>query len=105
MPVRVPARLAPLGLTLHVDEAEPGHILETPWLQYGLIGGIAVLVAAVVFLLGSRLSFGLTQDLRKLERVITRYGAERGKFRKHGSLEGCENVSGKAHECRGRCSS
>ena len=77
VPIRTPAGFAHLGLTLRDDTSEVGQILETPWSQYGLIGGIAALIALVVFLLGSRLSLGLTQDLRKLERFASRLGQER----------------------------
>ncbi|MFC0252888.1 hybrid sensor histidine kinase/response regulator [Massilia consociata] len=76
IPVKVPAQLGNLGLMLRVDTSRLGDILETPSSQYGLIGGIAVLLALVVFLLGSRLSLGLTQDLRKLEQFAGRLGEE-----------------------------
>ena len=76
VPVKVPPLFAPLGLRLRVDTSELGHLLGTPWSQYSLIGGSAVLIALVVFLLGSRLSLGLTQDLRKLERFARRLGQE-----------------------------
>ena len=54
----------------------PGPILETPWSEYGLIGGIAALVALLVFLLGSRFSLRLTEDLRRLEQFAGRLGEE-----------------------------
>jgi signal transduction histidine kinase len=76
MPIKAPAQFAHLGLGLRVDTSELGAMLETPWEQYSLIGGIAALLALLVFLLGSRLSLGLTQDLRKLERFAGRLGAE-----------------------------
>ncbi|MCC2971415.1 ATP-binding protein [Massilia sp. IC2-476] len=76
MPVAAPARFAHLGLVLRVDTSGLAHILETPWSQYSLIGGIAALLAVIVFLLGSRLSLGLTQDLRKLEQFASRLGEE-----------------------------
>jgi signal transduction histidine kinase/CheY-like chemotaxis protein len=76
LPVTVPAAFRHLGLRLHVDASESRAMLETPWSQYGLIGGIAALLAALVFLLGSRFSLGLTQDLRKLERFAARLGEE-----------------------------
>ncbi|MCC2958715.1 hybrid sensor histidine kinase/response regulator [Massilia sp. IC2-477] len=76
MPVKAPARFAHLGLVLRVDTSGLAHILETPWSQYSLIGGIAALLAVIVFLLGSRLSLGLTQDLRKLEQFASRLGEE-----------------------------
>jgi len=76
LPVKAPPRFAHLGLTLRVDTSGLDHILEEPWSQYGLIGGIAGLIALVVFLLGTRLSLGLTQDLRKLEGFASRLGQE-----------------------------
>ena len=76
LPVKAPPRFAHLGLTLRVDTSGLDHILEEPWSQYGLIVGIAGLIALVVFLLGTRLSLGLTQDLRKLEGFASRLGQE-----------------------------
>jgi signal transduction histidine kinase/ActR/RegA family two-component response regulator len=74
--IQAPPRFAHLGLTLRVATAGFGELLAEPWSQYALIGGIAALLAVVVFLLGSRLSLGLTQDLRKLERFASRLGEE-----------------------------
>ncbi|MEN3276482.1 MAG: hypothetical protein V7631_2272 [Massilia sp.] len=76
LPVAVPEEFDALGLVLQVDASGVGDILATPWSQYGLIGGIAALVAMLVFLLGSRFSLGLTQDLRKLEQFAARLGEE-----------------------------
>ncbi|WP_409266263.1 ATP-binding protein [Massilia sp. BHUDP2] len=76
VPVTVPDQLAHLGLKLRVDASGLDDILEESSSQYGLIGGIAALIALGVFLLGSRLSLGLTQDLRKLERFAGRFGEE-----------------------------
>ena len=76
LPVKAPAEFAQLGLTLKVDTSDFSHTLDTPWSQYSLIGGIAALLALVVFLLGSRLSLGLTQDLRKLEQFAGELGEE-----------------------------
>ncbi|MCD2517606.1 ATP-binding protein [Massilia sp. G4R7] len=76
VPVRVPPLFAHLGLSLRVDASELGHLLATPWTQYSLIGGSAALIALLVFLLGSRFSLGLTQDLRKLEQFAGRIGQE-----------------------------
>jgi len=75
-PVQVPPRFAHLGLNLRVSTSEFGELLAEPWSQYALIGGIAALLALGVFLLGSRLSLGLTQDLRKLEQFASRLGEE-----------------------------
>ncbi|XYJ09834.1 hybrid sensor histidine kinase/response regulator [Telluria sp. B2] len=76
LPVKAPAEFAQLGLRLKVDTSGLSHTLGTPWSQYSLIGGIAALLALVVFLLGSRLSLGLTQDLRKLEQFAGELGEE-----------------------------
>ncbi|MET0980746.1 MAG: hybrid sensor histidine kinase/response regulator [Telluria sp.] len=76
LPVQVPEAFGQLGLKLQIDASGIDHVLETPWSQYGLIGGIAVLLAVLVFLLGSRFSLGLTQDLRKLEQFAARWGEE-----------------------------
>ncbi|MEW6370241.1 MAG: ATP-binding protein [Pseudomonadota bacterium] len=76
LPVKAPDEFAHLGLRLKVDVSEFSHSLDTPWSQYSLIGGIAALLALVVFLLGSRLSLGLTQDLRKLEQFAGKLGEE-----------------------------
>ena len=74
--VKGPAEFAHLGLQLRVDASESRQALETPWSQYGLIGGIAALLAGLVFLLGSRFSLRLTQDLRTLEQFAARLGEE-----------------------------
>jgi signal transduction histidine kinase/BarA-like signal transduction histidine kinase len=76
LPVTVPDAFRQLGLKLHTDTSASHAMLETPWSQYGLIGGIAALLAALVFLLGSRFSLGLTQDLRKLEQFAARLGED-----------------------------
>jgi len=76
VPVKAPPLFADLDLKLRVDTSELGHLLATPWTQYSLIGGIAVLIAVLVFLLGTRFSLGLTQDLRKLEQFAGRIGQE-----------------------------
>lgn len=75
-PIVAPAQLAHLGLNLRSDTSAVSHILEAPWSQYGLIGGIAALLALIVFLVGSRLSLGLTLDLRKLEQFAGKLGEE-----------------------------
>lgn len=76
VPVKVPGEFGHLGLRLRMSLSGFGDSLATPWLQYGLIAAIALLLALVVFLLGSRLSLGLTQDLRKLERFAGKLGQE-----------------------------
>ena len=76
LPVTVPDAFRQLGLQLHTDTSASHAMLETPWSQYGLIGGIAALLATLVFLLGSRFSLGLTQDLRKLEHFAARLGED-----------------------------
>ena len=76
LPVEVPEEFSRLGLVLQVGASSAGPVLETPWSEYGLIGGIAALVALLVFLLGSRFSLGLTEDLRRLEQFAGRLGEE-----------------------------
>ena len=76
LPVKVPDQFRHLGLMLYIDTSESGQMLETPWSQYGLISGIAALLAVLVFLLGSRFSLRLTQDLRRLEQFSARLGEE-----------------------------
>ncbi len=76
LPVKVPNEFRYLGLRLHVDASASGQALERPWSHYSLIAGIATVVAVLVFLLGSRFSHGLTQDLRKLEEFAARLGEE-----------------------------
>ncbi|MEW6024385.1 MAG: ATP-binding protein [Pseudomonadota bacterium] len=76
VPVQAPGEFTHLGLMLKADVSDVSATLETPWTQYGLIAGIAALFALVVFLLGSRLSLGLTQDLRKLEQFAGKLGEE-----------------------------
>ncbi|UVW30038.1 ATP-binding protein [Massilia sp. H6] len=75
-PIVAPAQLAHLGLVLRSDTSAVGQILKTPWSQYSLIGGIAALLALLVFLFGSRLSLGLTRDLRTLEQFAGKLGEE-----------------------------
>lgn len=76
VPVQAPGEFGHLGLVLEADVSTFRHALETPWMQYGLIGGIAALLALLVFLLGSRLSLSLTQDLRKLDQFAGKLGEE-----------------------------
>jgi len=76
LPVTGPEPFRHLGLKLHTDTSASHAMLETPGSQYGLIGGIAALLAALVFLLGSRFALGLTQDLRKLEQFAARLDEE-----------------------------
>ncbi len=76
LPVTAPAAFRQLGLYLHTEKSASHAMLERPWSQYGLIGGIAVLLAALLFLLGSRFALGLTQDLRQLEQFAARLGED-----------------------------
>ncbi len=76
VPVKVPARLAHLGLTLRLHTSELDHVLATPWYQYSLIAVIALVIAAFMFILGTRLALGLTQELRKLEQFASKLGEE-----------------------------
>lgn len=76
LPVAAPAAFRHLGLYLHTEMGASQAMLERPWSQYGLIGGIAVLLATLLFLLGSRFALGLTQDLRQLEQFAARLGED-----------------------------
>ncbi|WP_305821052.1 hybrid sensor histidine kinase/response regulator [Massilia brevitalea] len=74
--VPAPEAFRHLGLMMKIDVSDVGQPLETPWTQYGLIGGMTLAFAVIVFLLGSRLSLGLTQDLRRLEQFAGKLGEE-----------------------------
>jgi len=74
--VPAPEAFRHLGLMMKIDVSDVGQPLETPWTQYGLIGGMTLAFAVIVFLLGSRLSLGLTQDLRQLEQFAGKLGEE-----------------------------
>ena len=76
VPVPAPEAFRHLGLMMKIDVSDVGQPLETPWTQYGLIGGMTLAFAVIVFLLGSRLSLGLTQDLRQLEQFAGKLGEE-----------------------------
>jgi PAS domain S-box-containing protein len=65
--VPLPPGLAHLQLVLREDERRLAAPLETPAPQYLLIGAITAALALLVFMLASRLSLGLTRDLRRLE--------------------------------------
>jgi PAS domain S-box-containing protein len=65
--VPLPPSLAHLQLALREDERRLAAPLETPAPQYLLIGAITAALALLVFMLASRLSLGLTRDLRRLE--------------------------------------
>ena len=74
--VPAPEAFRHLGLMMKIDVSDVGQPLETPWTQYGLIGGMTLAFAVIVFLLGSRLSLSLTQDLRQLEQFAGKLGEE-----------------------------
>jgi len=74
--VPAPGAFRHLGLMMKIDVSDIAQPLETPWTQYGLIGGMTLAFAVIVFLLGSRLSLGLTQDLRQLEQFAGKLGEE-----------------------------
>jgi PAS domain S-box-containing protein len=72
----LPPNIAPLGLVLREDPRTLPNLLAAPAPQYALIVGITAALAAVVFLLGSRLALGLTEDLRRLEAFSSSLGDE-----------------------------
>ncbi|MCA1855239.1 hybrid sensor histidine kinase/response regulator [Massilia oculi] len=100
LPLAAPERYAHLGLALHLDTSGIGEILETPWEQYSLVGGVALLLAGVVFLLGSRLSLGLTQDLRQLEQFAGQLG-EQGISTRRAELAGSSETINLARAING----
>jgi PAS domain S-box-containing protein len=65
--VPLPRNLAHLGLALREDERRLPAPLDSAAPQYLSIAGITTALALLVFLLASRLSLGLTRDLRQLE--------------------------------------
>jgi PAS domain S-box-containing protein len=96
-PVRaLPPNIAPLGLVLREDPRTLPNLLATPAPQYALIVGITAALAAVVFLLGSRLALGLTEDLRRLEAFSSSLGDE-GISAQRAPLAGSSEVVSLAH--------
>jgi PAS domain S-box-containing protein len=72
----LPPGLAPLGLVLSEDPARLPVPLAGAVPQYGLIVAIAAVLAFAVFVLGSRLALGLTDDLRRLQQFAGSLGDE-----------------------------
>jgi PAS domain S-box-containing protein len=71
-----PVEFATLGLRL---EAKPTHFadaLSNPAPNYAIIAALALAMACCVFLLASRLAFGLTRDLRRLEHFASNLGED-----------------------------
>ncbi|WP_426173636.1 PAS domain-containing sensor histidine kinase [Massilia sp. TWR1-2-2] len=71
-----PVEFATLGLRL---EAKPSHFSDAlidPAPNYAIIATIALAMAGCVFLLASRLAFGLTRDLRHLDHFASNLGEE-----------------------------
>jgi PAS domain S-box-containing protein len=90
VPVPLPPRLAHLGLVLREDERRLPLPLATSGPHYLLIMVIACLLALVVFILASRLAYGLTRDLRRLETFSATLGDDIGTQR--APLEGSREV-------------
>jgi PAS domain S-box-containing protein len=63
----LPKNFAPVGLVLREDRRRLPAPLAPGTPHYALIIGIAAALAGAVFVLGSRLALGLTDDLRRLE--------------------------------------
>jgi PAS domain S-box-containing protein len=78
MTLAAPPEFAALGLRLEVDPRALSTIDRAAAPQVGLIIGIAVALAAIVFLFGSRLAHGLTADLRRLEAFSGSLGDDGG---------------------------
>jgi PAS domain S-box-containing protein len=76
MPVSVPPNMAQLGLRLEADTRALADPLRDPSLQYAGIVAIALALAGIVYLVGTRLADGLTRDLRRLETFSSTLGAE-----------------------------
>ncbi|MCS0810815.1 PAS domain-containing sensor histidine kinase [Massilia agilis] len=92
----LPPSLAPLGLALREDMRKLPAPLPSPAPQYALIVGIAVALAAAVFLLGARLALGLTEDLRRLQAFAASIGDE-GISTQRAPLAGSSEVVGLAN--------
>jgi PAS domain S-box-containing protein len=90
VPVPLSPRLAHLGLVLREDERRLALPLETSGPHYLLIMVVACLLALVVFILASRLAYGLTRDLRRLETFSASLGDDIGSRR--APLEGSREV-------------
>jgi PAS domain S-box-containing protein len=90
-----PPQFAALGLIL---EAKPTHVaaaLSDPAPNYAIIAAIALALAGSVFLLASRLAFGITRDLRRLEHFASNVG-EDGISDQRAELVGSTEVTGLA---------
>jgi len=90
VPVPLPPRLAHLGLVLREDERRLPLPLEASGPHYLLIMVVAFLLALIVFILASRLAYGLTRDLRRLETFSASLGDDIGTQR--APLEGSREV-------------
>jgi PAS domain S-box-containing protein len=88
--VPLPPRLAGLRLVLREDERRLPVPLETAGPHYLLIILVAFVLALVVFMLASRLAFGLTRDLRRLETFSASLGDDIGSQR--APLDGSREV-------------
>ena len=88
--VPLPAQLAHLGLVLREDERRLTLPLESGGPHYLLIILVAFFLALLVFILASRLAFGLTRDLRRLETFSASLSDDIGSQR--APLEGSREV-------------
>ncbi|WP_075794424.1 PAS domain-containing sensor histidine kinase [Massilia putida] len=88
--VPLPPQMAHLGLVLREDERRLPLPLESAGPDYLLILLVACFLALLVFILASRLAFGLTRDLRRLETFSASLGDDIGNQR--APLEGSREV-------------
>jgi len=88
--VPLPPHLAHLRLVLREDERRLPPPLETAGPHYLLIILVAFFLALLVFILASRLAFGLTRDLRRLETFSASLGDDIGSQR--APLDGSREV-------------
>ncbi|WP_198120229.1 PAS domain-containing sensor histidine kinase [Massilia rhizosphaerae] len=88
--VPLPPDLARLGLVLREDERRLPLPLEAAGPHYFLIVLVAFFLALLVFILASRLAFGLTRDLRRLETFSASLGEDIGSQR--APLDGSREV-------------
>ncbi len=73
-----PPEFAALGLRLEVDPRAMSTMKGAAAPQVGMIIGMALALAVLVFLFGSRLAHGLTADLRRLEAFSSSLGDDGG---------------------------
>ena len=96
VPVRVPPEMAALHLRLEADTRALHDALAQPSLQYAGIVAMALALAGIVYLAGSRVADRLTRDLRQLEVFSSSLG-DIDEAPRHVELVGNSDVSSLAH--------